>query len=173
MIIETERMILREINDNDFDILAKMLKDIDVMYAWEHSFDDDEICAWIDRRKRGYAERGYDYFLAIDRITNEPIGQLGLLVEHLEDSEQLGLGWILLKEQWGKGYATEGGRALINYAFDKLKATQIIAKIRPENQSSINVALRLGLSEDGETIVNYQGKIMPHKIMLLKNTKSI
>ena len=48
-ILETERLVIRKLIYEDFDKLSEILKDIDVMYAWEHSFTDDEVKEWIDR----------------------------------------------------------------------------------------------------------------------------
>ena len=48
-ILETERLIIRKLSQNDFDDLAIMLKDVDVMYAWEHGFSDEEVQEWLNK----------------------------------------------------------------------------------------------------------------------------
>lgn len=99
-----------------------MLKDIDVMYAWEHTFSDEQIIQWIDTQIRRYSEDGVSYLLAIDKLTNHVVGQIGLLHQTIKFEKYWDIGYILKKDYWGKGYATEGAMACINYAFDVLNA---------------------------------------------------
>ncbi len=56
------------------------------------------------------------------------------------------MGWVLDRAAWGHGYATEAGHAAIDYAFEVLRAGEVISLIRPENIGSIRVAERLGES---------------------------
>jgi RimJ/RimL family protein N-acetyltransferase len=61
------------------------------------------------------------------------------------------IGWTLSKEFWGKGYATEGARGALEYAFDELDQEHVISLIHPDNHASIRVAERLGEKPEGET----------------------
>jgi RimJ/RimL family protein N-acetyltransferase len=167
--IETNRLILRKMNHDDFDEVADMLRDKAVMYAWEHTFSDEEITAWINKRMNGYEKYGYDYFLAINKATKNAVGQIGLLDEEINGRHCTGIGYILKKEHWGNGYATEGAKACLEYAFKVLKAKKVICDIRPENKNSIAVARRLGMIKTGEFIKNYNGKEMLHFIFELNN----
>lgn len=168
MKIESKRLILRQITHKDFDSIAAMLRDIEVMYAWEHSFTDTEITAWIDKRIKGYKENGFDYLLAIDKQSGEAIGQIGILKERVGEGEYVGIGYILAKKHWHKGYASEGAKACIKYAFEVLKTEKIIATIRHENEKSINVAKAAGMIRTGQYIKHYNGKDMPHDIYEIK-----
>lgn len=60
------------------------------------------------------------------------------------------LGWVLAREHWGKGYAIEGARACLDYAFGPLGRDRVISLIRPANERSIRVAERLGERLAGE-----------------------
>jgi RimJ/RimL family protein N-acetyltransferase len=60
------------------------------------------------------------------------------------------VGWGLVRDAWGKGYATEGAAAAIDWAFDTLGWTEVIHTIEPANAPSIAVALRLGSQRVGE-----------------------
>lgn len=148
-----------------------MLGDAEVMYAWEHSFTDEEVIAWIERRLKGYSDNGYDYMLATCIETGKVIGQIGLLKENILGKNYIGVGYILNKAYWGKGYATEGARACIDYAFEKLFATEVVADIRPHNKRSIAVALRLGMKKIGQYEKPYKGKAMLHDVYVQKNPK--
>lgn len=167
--IESQRLILRRITHCDFDELAKMLKDGDVMYAWGHTFADDQITAWIDNQIRRYSEDGIGFLLAIDKDANEVVGQIGLLLQTINDQKYWDIGYILKKAHWGKGYATEGAEACIHYAFRVLNADKVICDIRPHNMASIAVAKRVGMKRTGEFIKRYNGQDMVHDIFEISN----
>ncbi|MEA4963740.1 GNAT family N-acetyltransferase [Lutispora sp.] len=69
---------------------------------------------------------------------------------------------IFHKKFWGKGYAIEGAKACVNYAFSKLNTYKVIAQIRPNNFQSRKVAERLGMKIEGEYIKHYRGGDVPH-----------
>jgi len=167
--IESKRLILRKLTHSDFHKLAGMLQDVEVMYAWEHTFSDEQITAWIDHQIRRYREEGVGYLLAIDKQTNQVVGQIGLH-QSIDHKKHWDLGYILRKDHWGKGYATEGAEASIDYAFDRLKADKVICDIRPLNTTSIAVANRLGMIRNGEFIKKYNGKDMVHYIFEMNKT---
>jgi RimJ/RimL family protein N-acetyltransferase len=68
------------------------------------------------------------------------------------------LAWTLVRREWGHGYATEGGRAALNYAFTVLEKDRIISLIAPENRASIRVAERLGETLQGR--IEHYGREM-------------
>ncbi|MBS6511670.1 MAG: GNAT family N-acetyltransferase, partial [Clostridiales bacterium] len=74
------------------------------------------------------------------------------------------IGYILGKDAWGKGYATEAGEASIRYLFENYAAQKVIAEIRPENEASVRVAERLGMKKESQFIKLVKGKQMPHAI---------
>ena len=163
-VLETERLRLRYLQEEDLPVLAAMLQHPEVMAAWERTFDDSEVRAWLERAQQRYAQSGCGHYLAELKATGEPVGQIGLIREELTGCPQLGVGWMLRREHWGRGYATEGGAGCLDYAFRKLGAARVIADIRPENRGSIRVAGRLGM-EPGPVIDKTVGaRVMPHRI---------
>lgn len=167
--LETERLILKKMSDDDFDDLAQMLKDPDVMYAWEHKFSDEEVYDWIHKNISFYEQYGYSYFLAFDKKSDKVIGQIGILQDNIRGVEYTEVGYILKKEFWGLGYAYEGAKALIEYAFEHLNAELVIAEIRPNNLRSRSVAERLGMEIFDEFNKNVRGKMMLHLMYGIKN----
>ena len=77
-ISETERLVIKEVTYKDFDNLSVMLKDLEVMYAWEHSFSDEEVKEWIDNNIKSYREDGTGYFTIIEKESGRFAGQAGL-----------------------------------------------------------------------------------------------
>lgn len=144
--IQSERLIFREIEESDFETIAVILRNEGVQKVWGHYFSDEEVRAWIEKRKSGYENHGADYFLAIDKLTQKVVGQIGLLKETIDGEEVWGIGYILKSESYGNGYATEGAQAMADYVFHTVKAPKVICEIRRMNQASIAVAKRLGMT---------------------------
>ena len=88
--------------------------------------------------------RGYGQWALEDRATGGLVGRAGLWQP--EGWPGLEVGWLLERGSWGRGFATEAGRAAIDYAFRELGARKVISLIRPDNRASIRVAERLGES---------------------------
>ena len=63
MVLETKRLVLREMVQEDFPDLAEMLQDPEVMYAYEHSFSQEDVQAWLDRQKCGMKNMALAYGL--------------------------------------------------------------------------------------------------------------
>ncbi|TCT15584.1 RimJ/RimL family protein N-acetyltransferase [Natranaerovirga pectinivora] len=163
-IIESERLGLREITYDDFREIRKILQDGEVMYAWEEGFSDEEIVKWINENIRRYEKDGFSYYAAIEKNTGQLIGVMGPLIENIKGKKHIGVAYILHKDYWNKGYASEGVKESINYAFSTLNAQKVIAQIRPNNLSSRKVVEKLGMNIEGEYIKVYKGKEMPHLI---------
>lgn len=171
IMIESERLVFRKIEDGDFDMIAKIMRDEGVKKVWEHDFSDDDVREWIYKRKKGYETNGIDYLLVILKDSKEVVGQIGLLKENINGEEVWGIGYILLSEYYGNGYATEGTKAMADYAFKTLNVDKIICDIRPMNQASIAVAKRIGMVQNGEFIKHYNGADMPHLIFELNRDR--
>ena len=162
--LESERLVFRKITPNDFDDLAVMLRDPEVMAAWEHTFSDEQIQKWIANQISRYQKDIVGYFAAIRKDTGEFAGQIGLLWNDIGELRALELGYMLKRQFWGMGFATEGAAAFAQYAFTTIGINKVYASIRPENQASIRVAERIGMSADGSYIKPYNGKDMEHII---------
>lgn len=163
-IIETERLTIRKMNRGDYKSVKEMLSDPDVMAAWEHIFTKKEIITWIARQLKRYEKELVGYFLAVDRESKEVIGQIGLMWNDIQGRRCLEVGYILNKAHWGKGYATEGAKALLDYGFELFGVDKIYATIRPENTHSVAVAERIGMTLEGEFYKKYNDKRMKHLI---------
>ena len=162
--IETPRLGLRRLEEADLPLLRTFLGDPKVMYAWEHGFTDGEIRKWIAQNQRRYHQVGYSYFAAIEKASGKMAGAIGPLVETIEGKDYLGIGYILARAYWGRGLATEGARACMDYGFCRLKAAEVVAEIRPENLASRRVAERLGMKVRGQFVKQVYGKEMLHLI---------
>lgn len=168
-VLESERLLFRKIEESDTQIVAEIMRDSGVQKVWEHYFSDEDVKEWMERRRNGYQKNGIDYLLAVNKLTNEVVGQIGLLKSSIEGEAVWEIGYILHSRYYGNGYATEGAKAMAEYAFRALKVSKIVCDIRPMNQPSIAVARRIGMVETGSFVKVYRGKEMPHLIFELEN----
>ena len=167
-IIETERLFLRKLVQTDFTDLCEILQDIEVMYAWEHAFSDAQAQEWLDRQLERYEERGVGYWAAIEKESGKMVGQIGLTWSEIDNAKVLEPGYILKKAYWHKGFALEGAKACVDYAFNEMGIREIYISIRPENIASLKVAEKLGAKINGKHYVYCNDKDMLHLVYTIK-----
>ncbi|MBO8462506.1 MAG: GNAT family N-acetyltransferase [Firmicutes bacterium] len=164
MILETERLYLRRLEQSDYSDLCKMLQDEEVMYAYEHAFSDEEVQEWLDRQLKRYEEYGFGLWAVILKETGELIGQCGLTMQECKGKQVLEIGYLFQKDYWHKGYATEAAIACKKYAFETLKAKEVFSIIRDNNIPSQKVAKRNGMRVVDQFVKHYYGMDMPHLV---------
>jgi ribosomal-protein-alanine N-acetyltransferase len=86
-------------------------------------------------------------YAVIEKATQQLIGHGGL--QHFEQAPEVEVGYYLGQLAWGRGFATELGRAVLRYGFQQLHLPQIVVVVRPENQASQRVLSKLGLQHVG------------------------
>ena len=162
IIIETERLYLRGMNQGDFHSLCRILQDNDTMYAYEGAFSDAEVQEWLDRQISRYQKWNFGLWAVILKETDEMIGQCGLTMQPWKEDEVLEIGYLFERQYWHKGYATEAAIACKKYAFEKLDADEVCSIIRDSNIASQKVALRNGMIKMDTWTKHYKGVDMPH-----------
>lgn len=168
MILKTERLYLREMNQADFNSLCSILQDEKTMYAYEGAFSDSEVQEWLDRQITRYQKWNFGLWAVILKETDEMIGQCGLTMQPWKDTEVLEIGYLFNKSYWHKGYATEAAQACKKYAFEVLKADEVYSIIRDTNIASQNVAVRNGMTVTDSWVKHYRGIDMPHDRYVVK-----
>lgn len=159
-LIETERLHLRELEFTDEDDLFEMDSDPEVHLFIENNpvKSIDEITKVIEILKKQYEENGIARWAVVDKLTNECIGWAGLkyfnepLNKHNNFYE---LGYRFKKKHWGKGFATESSRAILDYGFTNLNTDSIFAIVDPKNENSKKVLNKLGF--DFQETFDYEG----------------
>ncbi|MCI8388596.1 MAG: GNAT family N-acetyltransferase [Clostridiales bacterium] len=173
--IETKRLKMREMNQEDYTALCKILQDNDVMYAYNGAFNDSEVQDWLDRQLARYIEYNHKFGLwaVILKETGEMIGQCGLTKQPWHDEIVLEIGYLFQKAYWHKGYATEAAIACRDYAFTRLGADEVCSIIRDTNIASQKVAQRVGMEIADSWTKHYRGVDMPHYRFKITNQKGI
>jgi RimJ/RimL family protein N-acetyltransferase len=152
-VLHTERLTLRLPRESDFDAYAAMCADAEVMRYIGDGNALSRTDAWRNLALvLGHWQlRGYGLWAVELRETGEFIGRIGCW--NPEGWPAFEIGWMLRREFWGRGYATEGARAAIRYAFTELDQPRVISLIRDGNEASVRVAQRLGEAYEGRTEV--------------------
>ena len=142
--LETDRLVLRMLRESDFDAYAEMCGDAEVMRYIGDGQPLARPMAWrnLAQMVGHWSLRGYGLWAAEERSSGALVGRIGFW--NPDGWPGFELGWMLRRSFWGRGYATEGARAALRYAFTELRQPQVISLIRPENAASIRVAERLG-----------------------------
>lgn len=168
MILETERLALRELDQSDFAALRAILQDEQVMYAYEHAFTNREVQAWLDRQRDRYAKDGFGLWAMVEKATGEMMGQCGLTLQDWGERQVPEIGYHLRRDKWHQGYAAEAARACRDYAFTVLGFPEVYSIIRDTNFPSQRVALRSGMAVRGSFVKHYRGIAMPHLVFSVK-----
>ena len=168
MILETERLYLRKLEQADFDSLCKILQDEATMAAYEGAFSGLEVQEWLDRQLSRYQKWHFGLWAVILKETGELIGQCGLTMQPWKDRELLEVGYLFNKKYWHKGYATEAAKACKKYAFEILNANEVCSIIRDTNIPSQKVAERNGMKIADNWVKHYRGEDMPHYLYSIK-----
>lgn len=149
-------------SQSDFGDLAEILQNPKVMYAYEHSFSDQDVHEWLDRQIKRYREYGFGLWAIILKDTNEMIGQAGLTMQPYKDTEILEIGYLLKENFWHKGYAREASNVCKKYAFEYLNRDKVYSIIKSDNFSSMKVAESIGMNKEDEFITQYYNGDMLH-----------
>jgi RimJ/RimL family protein N-acetyltransferase len=142
--LETERLRLRGLREEDIAFFTRIYADPQVVRYIGNGQTMDAHATWRSCATilGHWLLRGYGQWVAEEKATGATLGRVGLY--HPEGWPGLEVGWTLAPEYWGKGYATEGARAALRYAFDVVGADRVISVIQPENIASRRVAEKLG-----------------------------
>ena len=140
--LETPRLVLRPPRLDDLDAWAEMMEDVEVARYIGGAIPRAMSWRGVMTMIGAWHAEGFAMFSVIEKSTGRWVGRLGpWQPEGWPGSE---IGWAMVRDCWGRGYATEGAIAATNWALDSLGWTRIIHSISPENVASQRVAQRLG-----------------------------
>ena len=144
MELETARLRLRRWRDDDLPTLARWNADPIVMRHMGHGpMTLEESAAALDRYRRHWDKHGFGIWAAELISTGELVGRIGLAYHRAwpDDPE---LGWLIDPAHLGRGLATEGGGASVEYGFGALSAERLVSICTEENTESRRVMEKLG-----------------------------
>jgi RimJ/RimL family protein N-acetyltransferase len=162
-VIETDRLLLRRPAAHDAEAVAEATADEEVMrfIGLGKTSTFDESHAHVEWMQRAWSEDGFGPFIVVRKADAATLGDVGLFAwdptiwrpgirSEIGDAE-IELGWMLTRDAWGRGYASEAAAAARDWALSELRPPRLISLIHPQNDRSMRVATKIG--EHFETAV--------------------
>ncbi|MGH9968133.1 MAG: GNAT family N-acetyltransferase [Pyrinomonadaceae bacterium] len=148
--LETDRLILRMWRGDDFEPYAAICEDPEVMrYLGGKTYSRLEAWRHMAFLIGHWQLLGYGHWAVEEKASGKLAGRIGFL--NPAGWPGFEIGWTLGRQFWGKGYAIEGARKALDYAFTQLNKEHVISLIHPDNKGSIRVAEKLGEKHEGAT----------------------
>lgn len=146
----TERLRLVPIRVRHASLLYELHRDEGIArwYPWSR----EQALRFAERMERGWRERGVGKWLAYEESTGALVGRGGLSLAVVEGAERVEIGWALRQALWGHGYATEIGRAGLDFAFSVLGVGEVVSFTEVHNARSRAVMERLGMRHVGQIL---------------------
>jgi len=163
-IIETERLLLRELTHDDRAAVWAIVGDNETMAAWNGAWTEQENCEQLEKQIRLYREQGFGRWAVILKSTAEVIGLCGLQYCETDKGSVPEIGYMFNRAFWHNGYAAEAAIACKRYAFDVLELDEVFSLIRDNNFASMNVAIRNEMLVRGRFVKHYKCEDMPHYV---------
>jgi RimJ/RimL family protein N-acetyltransferase len=152
---QTERLLIRLLTAEDAIIWEKFFEYpecIQYLPAQPDKTNFEKARFWMDKQLTRYKENRFGLMGLIEKTTGNFVGQCGLLTQELDGEPVLEIGYHLLPEYWGKGYATEAAVFFKTLAFKNNYARELVSIIDVGNQASQRVAARHGMKKTKNTL---------------------
>lgn len=150
MILETERLFLREMTMDDFDALYAVLSDPEIMQHYPYSFDEERVRSWIERNMKRYTDDGFGLWAVCLKDTGEMIGDCGLTLQNIDGQMLPEIGYHIRKDQQRKGYAKEAAAAVRDWAFGNTEYPALYSYCKYTNVGSFKTAESIGMHFEKE-----------------------
>lgn len=156
MVLETERLELREWTMEDLPVAIPLFADPQTMrYIGEGKPRSvEQVEQTLQNCTNSYAQFGYGLWKVLFKPTGELVGHCGL--KYWDEFDRVEVGYLVTRPYWGRGIAFEAARASIAFGFEQKALPEIIALIDRPNLASSNVARKLGMTFEQEIDFGYK-----------------
>jgi ribosomal-protein-alanine N-acetyltransferase len=151
-ILHTERLLLRRWTEDDRETFARINGDPEVMRYRFKPLTREESDRLLDVIEAGFDTNGFGQWAVERKGDHRVIGFVGLDVAESDAPFRplTHIGWHLARDAWGHGYATEGATAVLDFVFDAIGLSEIVAHTTTPNERSQAVMRRLGMSHNSD-----------------------
>ena len=163
IILETKRLILREMTDEDYSSLQKVISDPETMKYYPEPYNEAGVSRWIRWCKASYEKRGFGLWAVILKENGEMIGDCGVSMQTIDDELKPEIGYHLNKNYHRRGIGKEMTQAVRDYFFTHFDYDEIYSYMNEDNLPSYKTAeangmtfLHLYITEDGQTCRVYR-----------------
>ncbi|MBC8345947.1 MAG: GNAT family N-acetyltransferase [Candidatus Marinimicrobia bacterium] len=159
-ILETKRLKLREIIQDDFDSLYLMLSCSETMSFYPAPYTKSDVQQFIDKNLEWYKSIRCGLWAIILKSKNTFIGDCGITIQDIDGKNEYEIGYHLNKDYWGNGYAIEAAQAVKEYGFQSMRLKKLCSYMASDHWSSRKVAERNDMALE-KTIHNPQNRDLP------------
>ena len=145
MVLKTKRLLLREMNPNDYQALFLVFGDPETMRHYLHTFDGQHVKDWIERNMNRYQKDGFGLWAVCLKETGELIGDCGLTLQNIHGEILPEIGYHIRRDCQRKGYAGEAAKAVRDWAFRHTDYPTLYSYCKYTNVPSIKTAESIGM----------------------------
>jgi RimJ/RimL family protein N-acetyltransferase len=143
LVISTERLRLRPYTFADEAALFDVFSDVQARTFYPEMSRRSNVRKWIEWNIRNYDEFGFGLWALEHKTSGAFLGDCGLTYQDVEGQTHLEIGYHVIESERRKGYATEAGRACLDFGFSRTACDQVCSIVRPANTASCTVAGRI------------------------------
>lgn len=143
-VLQTKRLLLREMDPGDLDALLRVLGDVENMRFYPCAFDAARVRDWIVRNRRRYREDGFGLWALCLRDSGEVIGDCGLTMQDIGGTIRPEIGYHIRRDMQRQGYAKEAAAAVRDWAFAHTPFQVLYSYMKSTNEPSARTALSWG-----------------------------
>ena len=156
-LLNTERLLLRHLEPGDLELLYALYRDPDIRTYYPDGTrtlrETKEELDWFLHGHPHHPELGL--WATVERDTGEFLGRCGLLPWHIQGSDEVELAFMIKKERWREGFATEAAHGIIKHDQKDLGLRRLVCLVMPGNVASVGVAEKVGMSFEREFTDEY------------------
>lgn len=145
MLIETERLILRDMTEDDYDSLHAILTDAETMRYYPRPYDDAGVRRWLDWTFDNYRKHGFGLWAVTLKDTGEFIGDCGITMQPIHGEWLPEIGYHINRKHWRRDYASEAAAACIRVAFERFGFPAVYSYMNAANEPSWRTAMKNGM----------------------------
>ncbi len=145
MILETKRLLLREMRPDDFQAMFQVLGDPQTMWHYPYTPDGQHVRDWIERNINRYMKDGFGLWAVCLKETGELIGDCGLTLQNINGEILPEIGYHIRRDCHRKGYASEAARGVRDWVFQNTDYQAVYSYCRYTNLPSIKTAESIGM----------------------------
>jgi [ribosomal protein S5]-alanine N-acetyltransferase len=153
IVLETPRLLLRQFTLEDLDGLAALYADPTVMTFLGGPRSYERAQQHLAQIMQNYEEYGFGLWATVHKGERQLMGRCGLIPQVIAGKSEVEIGYLLAKEYWGQGLASEAAAAIRDYGFSTVGCDRLISLIDPQNFASQKVAQRAGLTYEKDVML--------------------
>ena len=150
MILQTDRLILREYTQQDFDDLYAILSDPETMQHYPKPYDAAGTQRWLDWSFDNYRRHGFGLWAIELKQTHAFLGDCGLTMQNIDGVQLPEIGYHICKDHWRRGYGSEAARAVRDWAFQNTDFDALYSYMVAANVPSYATAAAAGMTRQKE-----------------------